>query len=265
MLFDGKENKEKAIKVLNAVVDKVVRERIMERLFDKEGNYSKTKEALKELEDKPVWYNEEKRIPINTVRCFTGLSAVESVRKNERGKDISFVKPGNNHHLAIYFDEFGNKKLSICSFWHAVERKRYGLPVIIKNPLEAIDKILEVDEEKYPDSFLEKLPDSKWTFIESYQQNEMYVLGVSKEAFEEAITNNDYKFLSNYLYRVQKIFYNGKQLEIYFRSHLETKLDNDDNAEKGKRFYQVQSLAALEVLLPKKVLINCLGEIVKHN
>ena len=245
-----------------SIVDKKVREIVKERLlkFD-----NKEKEAFKDLENNPVWYNQENRIPIKTVRCFTGLSAVEAVKKDETGKEIGFVKPGNNHHLTIYLDEEGNKHLSICSFWHAVERKKYGFPVIIKNPSAIADIIESEDEDKFPDNFLEKLPNVKWTFLESFQQNEMFILGISKDEYEEAIAKKDYAFLSNYLYRVQKIFYNGKQMEIFFRHHLETKLDDDKNSKLAKRFYQVQSLGTLDSLYPQKVKINYLGEVITHN
>lgn len=249
-------------KQVEDIVDPVIKQKVKERLEKYDG---KAKEAFKNLGNDPIWFDEGKRIPIRTVRCFTGLSAIEPISKDENGKDIGFVKPGNNHHLAIYLDEFGNKQLSICSFWHAVERKKYGMPVIIKNPSEVIDSIIEgLEEDKYPESFLDKLPNSKWTFLESFQQNEMFLLGISKDAFEEAVSRNEYGFLSNYLYRVQKIFYNGKQLEIFFRHHLETQINDDKNAKLGKRFYQVQSLGALELLSPQKITITCLGEIVAN-
>lgn len=262
MLFDGKEDEKKAIKILESVVDKSVRDKIKKRLFDNNGGYIKTKEAFKDLENKPVWFNEEKRIPIKTVRCFTGLTAVEPVKKDDNGNEIGFVKPGNNHHLAIYLDEFGNKQISICSFWHAVERKKYGLPIIIKNPAEVVDMILaEEDEEKFPDSFLEKLPDGKWTFLESFQQNEMFILGISKEAFEEAVSRNDYSFLSNYLYKLRSIA-GDPQLDLYFEHHLETEKKKIPEAKLAKRYILIKSIGALYTLNPIKIKINCLGEIV---
>ncbi|MBU2492016.1 MAG: type II CRISPR RNA-guided endonuclease Cas9 [Bacteroidetes bacterium] len=248
-------------KDIPSIVDKKVREIIDLRLSQFDYN---EKEAFKDIDNNPVWYNEKKKIPIKTVRCLTGLSAVEPIKANDNGKDIAFVKPGNNHHLALYLDEFGNKQLSICSFWHAVERKKFGLPVIIKNPSETIDKILDEDEDKYSDNFLEKLPNGKWTFLESFQQNEMFILGMDKDVFEEARLNNDYPSLSDHLYRVQKLFYNGKQLEIFFRFHLETQLINDNSTKLSKRYYQIQSLGALESLNPQKLIINCLGEIITN-
>ncbi len=246
------------LKDIESIIDKRVQEIISTRLARFDNN---EKEAFKNLENDPIWFNEDKKIPIKTVRCYTGLSAVEPIKTNESGIPIGFVKPGNNHHLAIYLDEQGNSQPSICSFWHAVERKKFGLPIIIKNPAEVIEKIL-LDEDQYPDSFLEKLPDGKWSFLESFQQNEMFVLGITKDEVQEAITNHSYAYLSDYLYRVQKIFYNGKQLEIFFRHHLETKLVDDNTARASRRFYAIRSLEALEQLNPQKLKINILGEIV---
>ncbi|MEM4358372.1 MAG: type II CRISPR RNA-guided endonuclease Cas9 [Candidatus Pacearchaeota archaeon] len=234
------------------IVDKKVRELVSERL--KEFNYNEN-EAFKEH----LYFNEEKKIPIRTVRMLTGLSAVEPIKRDSSGNIIGFVKPGNNHHIAIYLDEKRNKRLHLCTFWHAVERKKYGIPVIIDNPNNVWNKILN-DEKQYPDNFLEKLPEDKWTFIMSFQQNEMFLLGIIKE--NENLKEYDKEILSNYLFRVQKLFYNGKQLEIYFRHHLETQLDDSQEAKKSKRFYAIKSLRALEELNPIKVRINRLGEII---
>ncbi|MBA4251820.1 MAG: type II CRISPR RNA-guided endonuclease Cas9 [Chlorobiaceae bacterium] len=243
------------------IVDPIIKQKVIERL-EKFGGIAK--EAFKNLENDPVWYDEEKKIPINSVRCFTGLSAIEPIKKDTAGKEIAFVKPGNNHHLALYLDENGNKQFQICSFWHAVERKKYGFPVIIKNPLEIIDAILgaETEVEKYPDSFLEKLPNAKWKYLESFQQNEMFLLGATKEKIEEALANKNYSFLSEYLYRVQKVTYIGKTLDIFFRHHLETLLHDNENSKHSKRYHRISSLGALELLNPCKVKINCIGEIV---
>ena len=42
---------------------------------------------------------------IRSVRCYARLSAIVPLRYNAQGDAISFVKPGNNHHVAIYEDE----------------------------------------------------------------------------------------------------------------------------------------------------------------
>ena len=108
------------VKDLPSIVDGGVRKAIEKRL---EANNNNPKEAFKDLENKPVWLNEEKRISIKTVRCFTGLDAVAPVKYNDQKEAIGFVKPGNNHHIAIYVDKDGKKQEHTVTFWDAVERK----------------------------------------------------------------------------------------------------------------------------------------------
>lgn len=240
------------------IIDNRVREIIKNRLeeFD-----NKEKEAFKDLENNPVWFNEANRIPIKTVRMLTGLSSVEPVKKDENGKVIGFVKPGNNHHIAFYVDETGKKQQHVCTFWHGVERKKYDIPIIIKSPKEVWDKILN-DKDKYPQNFLEKLPNDKWSYNESLQQNEMFVLRLDKADFEKIIQSQNHKLLSEHLYRVQKLSVKGNgQMDVWFRHHLETELNDSSEAKSSKRFYNVQSISALEQLNPIKVRVNNLGQL----
>lgn len=236
---------------LKYIVDKKIREIIEQRLEKFDFNIQ---EALKE----PIYFNENYKIPIRTVRLFTGLNAVEPLKKDSKGKPISFVKPGNNHHLAIYEDENGKKVPHLCTFWHAVERKKFGFPVIIDNPKSVWDKIIQNEDGKYSDEFLNKLPEDKWKLLISFQQNEMFLLELSKEN----ILTQDRSTLSNYLFRLQKltVLSNG-QINLWFRHHLETTIDDSKLASRSKRFFNVQSIGALEKLNPIKVKINRLGEI----
>lgn len=241
-------------KDLPYIIDEKIKELIKQRL-EQHGN--KEKEAFKE----PLYFNDELRIPIRSVRMLTGLSSVTSVKKNEKGESIGFVKPGNNHHVGFYLDENGKKVEHGCTFWHAVERKKFGISPIIKNPREVWNKIFQ-NNESYPQEFLGKLPDDKWTFIESLQQNEMFILEVEKEQLETYIKSEKRQELSNHLYRVQKISINGSgQISIYFRSHMETMLDDSTGAKNMKKFHHVQSIGAYDKLKAIKVKINNLGEI----
>jgi CRISPR-associated endonuclease Csn1 len=238
------------------IIDSKVKEIIRARLAQ---HNDKEKEAFKDLEKNPVWYNEEKKIPIKTVRCFTNLSAVEPVKKDSSGNDIGFVKPGNNQHLAFYIDENGKKQEHVCSFWHAVERKKFGIPVIIEDAKKVWDNILE-SKEDYSDSFLSKLPKDNWIFEQSLQQNEMFILGLSKEDVEKAISEKNKKVLSNYLYLVWSI----SEDNYWFRHHLETKnsdLKKAAGAKESKRFYLFKSIGAFVNANPIKVKINNLGEL----
>lgn len=250
---------------VDKVIDSKIKDILQQRL-DKFGG--KAKEAFKDVQlgDKSIikWYEDEGlERPIKSVRCFTGLSAVVPVKKDEEGKDIGFVKPGNNHHIAIYTDNDGNKFEHVCTFWHAVERKKYGIPVIIKDASEVWDKIQLQPEGTYPESFLEKLPDVQWNLQLSMQQNEMFVLGMANEDIQIAIETEDYKTISDKLYRVQKmsIIPSSGQLDITFRHHLETQLTDDANAKSSKRFLKAQSVNSLFSLNPYKLKIDRLGNI----
>ncbi|NCI47376.1 type II CRISPR RNA-guided endonuclease Cas9 [Sediminibacterium soli] len=234
------------------IVDGKIQLLIKDRL---EKHNNKEKEAFKE----PLFYDAEKKIPIRSVRMFTGLSNVEPVKKDTNGRNIGFVKPGNNHHIAFYIDESGKVVEHSCTFWHAVERKKYGIPVIIKEPGKIWDKLLNGN---YPEEFLNKLPKDQWIYQESLQQNEMFILGFGTETLEQQINNTNKITLSQNLYRVQKMSIKGNgQLDITFRHHLETQLNDSSTAKESKRFYNIQSIGAFEKLNPQKIRITGLGDI----
>ncbi len=244
---------------IEKVIDNGVKEILQIRLNKFGGN---AKNAFKDVqsEDKTLikWYEDENlERPIKSVRCFTGLSAVVPVKKDETGKDIGFVKPGNNHHIAIYLDADGNKFEHVCTFWHAVERKKYRIPVIIQDANLVWDKIEEFPDGTYPESFLEKLPKANLNLKLSLQQNEMMILGMPHDEIEIAIERKDFKLISENLYRVQKL----SESYYLFRHHLETQLIDDNNSKMSKRFYLIQSFKAFFALCPMKVKIDCLGNI----
>ena len=238
------------LKDTHSIVDKKIKELVIQRLEEYNNN---EKEAFKE----PLYINKEKQIPIKTVRCFTGLTLVEPIKKDSSGKPIGFVKPGNNHHIAIYTDKDGNKIEHVCTFWHAVERKKYGIPIIIKDTTKVWDKILSQPEEKYPKSFLEKLPDNNLKLKLSLQQNEMFLLGLTDEEINSYIQEKNYAMLSEYLYRVQKI----ARSNYYFRHHLETQIIDTKEAKELKRYFRIRSLQKLEEMNATKVRIDKLGHI----
>ncbi|MCK6614914.1 MAG: type II CRISPR RNA-guided endonuclease Cas9 [Ignavibacteriaceae bacterium] len=235
------------------IIDPKIRELVHNRLAEHGGNL---KEAFGNLEEKPLWLNKEKGIAVKRVRMDMRLSAIEPLKNDDYS--AGFVKPGNNHHLAVYITEAGEKTVAACTFWHAVERKKFGLPVIIKDPAHVFDMIFANDPGSYPDSFLEKLPHPKWKFVESYQQNEMFILEVDDTSVPEPIPENR-KELSSSLYRVQKLALIGKQINLYFRHHLETSVDDSSEAKDSKRFLGIQSIGALDKLRPRKIRIDLLG------
>lgn len=238
-------------KKVEKIVDKHLKEVIQQRLKEHNGDVKKAYAT-------PLYHDKAQTIPISTVRCFTGLSAVEPIKVKDETNGVEYnkyVKPGNNHHVAIYKDKDGNLQEHIATFWHAVERKKYGIPVVIENPSQVWDS-LQARKAELPQSFLEKLPEDGWTLHLTMQQNEMFVLGMNEEEWNDAVGKKDKAVLSTKLFRVQKL----ATVNYVFRHHLETELIDTKEAADSVRFYSIRSLGALTKLNPKKVRVNVLGE-----
>lgn len=241
-----------ALKDVNYVVDKTIREILQKRLEQYGG---KPERAFAE----PVLEHQGREI--HSVRCYTGLSATVPLRYNENGEPIAFVKPANNHHVAIYEDKEGNWHEHIVTFWHAVERKKYGLPVIISNSDEVWDSVTE----DMPQPFLKQLPaQPDWQLRFSMQQNEMFILGMGEDSYRDAMEKQDYATLSRYLYRVQKL----AQSYYVFRHHLETTVDDKYKGTKNEalsikmgKMIRIVSIKALKAHNPHKVHISITGKI----
>lgn len=235
------------------IIDKAIRILVSNRLNEYHGQLNKA--FIQPLLD-------HQGHQIRTVRCRAKLDkSVEILRYNRQGEPTAFVKPSNNHHVAIYKDENGKWQEHIATFWHAVERKKYGVPTIITNPADVWENI----SSNMPESFQEQLPKSaRWEFVFSMQQNEMFILGMEEELYQDAMCNNDNALLSKYLYRVQKLSHNN----YCFRHHLETTVDDKYNGVKNEMLSKqmgkviiIQSLGALEIKNPHKVHISIIGKI----
>lgn len=241
-----------SLKDVGYVVDKRIRETLRERL---ERHGGKPEKAFAE----PVLDHQGREI--RSVRCYTGLNATVPLRYDEHKRPIAFVKPANNHHVAIYEDREGKLREHVVTFWHAVERKKYGLPVIITRPDEAWDSVTE----EMPEPFLRLLPESaEWRFRFSMQQNETFILGMDEEEYREAMQRRDYAALSRHLYRVQKLARN----DYYFRHHLETSVDDKYDGKKDEslsikmgKMIRVQSMKALVERNPHKVHVSITGKL----
>ena len=215
------------------------------------------KEAFKG--EHTIWLNKEKGIPVKSVRCFTGYTDLQPLHTNEYGEPIDFVSTRNNHHIAIYKDESGKLQENTVSFWDAVKRKQAKLPVIVKKPNVLWDEIInsEFDDQE----LLKGLPQPGWVYQTSLQQNEMFVFGLSPEELQSAISDNNYTLISNHLYRVQKMSKKSSgSVDLWFRHHLETKLDDSITAKGLKKYINIQSLNGLNGI---KIKVNNIGQIAK--
>jgi CRISPR-associated endonuclease Csn1 len=236
--------------VLDSIVDKSVRSKIAERLTEYNNN---PRLAFKNLANEPLWHNKEKKIPIISVRCKTGLSKVKALHLNSKGIPIDFVKPANNHHIAIYRDTEGDFKENSVTFWDAFERKKAGLPIIIKDPKSTWDNIINSGFDNQ--QILVQLPRDNWQFITSLQQNEMFIYGIEKNEIDKALNERNFIYLSNFLYRIQNI----APSQYFLRHHLETKDERDKNARQMKKLVQLSSISFTAI----KVKVNNLGFIIK--
>ena len=253
---------------IESIVDEQVKRKVRERFDSKRGQKD---HPLKNLEVEPIWLNEEKKIPITSVRCMTGLSDLVPLHKSFNGNtypkniapensvSLDYVSTRNNHHIGIYESPDGSLKEIAVSLWEAVERKKAGLPVIIHRPDQVWDKVLNsgLDDQ----GMLSNLPGQDWKLVNTVQQNEMFVFRMSEEEIQSSIVDGTYHKISENLYRVQKI----AEGDYVFRHHLETKLEKDSKeakifAEMGK-FKRISSLSAFKKENPIKVRVDAKGSI----
>ena len=251
------------LKDVGDIVDEVLREKVRERI---------TLHGEKDAFAEPLYLDDAQTQEVRSVRCFTGkdLSKLIPLRYNDESEAVGFVAPGNNHHLALYRDASGKMRASVVSFFAAVERARYGIPMIVLNPRETREKARIIPD--LPESIFSKLPEEDWVLEETLQEGEMVLLGMENDAIEEAIKKKDYAKLSRYLYRVQSLSYNDYKFCFHLETEPEKKEKKEGEAkkrgEKAKntavmtpKRYRIKSLGAYQRLNPRKVKIDLLGRI----
>ena len=218
----------------------------------------------------PLYLDAAEKQEVRSVRCYIDKPSVAKaipIRFDECGRAITFVKSGSNHHLAIYRTPKGELVESIVSFWDAVNRARYGLPLIIKYPRKAMEQVIQRDD--IPESVLRLLPPADYEFVEVFQQNEMSVVGLPEEEFRRAVDTQDYRTLSEHLYRLKGI--SSKDYEFHY--HLDTDdPDETDSSKKKKkrvrntsgripRIYRIRGIGPLQKKNVRKVRVDLLGRI----
>ena len=218
----------------------------------------------------PLYLDAAEKQEVRSVRCYVTQPSVAKaipIRFNERGRAITFVQSGSNHHLAIYRTPKGKLVESIVSFWDAVNRARYGLPLIIKYPRKAMEQVIQ--REDIPESVLSLLPPADYEFVEVFQQNEMAVVGLPEEEFRRAVDTQDYRTLSEHLYRLKRI--SSKDYEFHY--HLDTDdPDETDSSKKKKkrarntsgripRIYRIRGIGPLQKKNVRKVCIDLFGRL----
>jgi len=197
------------------VIDANIRRILEKRLKEFNGD---AKKAFSNLDENPIWLNQEKGISIKRV-TISGISNAESLH-DKRDKDgnfildengnkqpVDFVSTSNNHHVAVYRDADGNLQENVVSFYEAVARVNMGFPVIDK---------------EYKQS-------EGWHFLFSMKQNEYFVFPNEKTGFNpkeiDLMNPENYNRISPNLFRVQKFTIR----DYFFRHHLETNVENNNS------------------------------------
>lgn len=241
----------KKVSDIENIVDEAIQQKIRDHILF-HGGEGKMKEAL----SVPVYSDKNHTMQIRAVRIKTGLKAVVPVSYNDDNIPAGFVKPGNNHHIAIYADHEGQLTEHICSFWHAVERYKYGLPIVIHNTDSLWDIVIQSGL-KFPDSFLAQLPPSGQTLKLSIQANEYFLLYLPQEKAHDAIRRNDIALLSHHLFRVCNISRSDYNFSFQFIT-VSPGGENDKISYTSRRF---KSISAFMDATPMKIKVNRLGNI----
>ncbi len=248
------------VEFVEKIIDPNIREIVATRLAAFGGN---AKKAFAE----PLYSDKNRTMRIRTIRCKANVSdkSVTAVKWDDKCNPIGYAKPGNNHHIALYRDKEGKVHESVVTFWEAVNRKQHGLPVIVINPTLLWSELLNRDD--ISQSLLENLPQDGWEFITSMQVNEMFIMGMSEETYQDAIETGDYQTLNKHLYRVQKL----SSKDYFFRNHIETTVDDKYSGVTNPKLSILMhkmircGTATLFDYHPHKVKINLLGQIISYD
>ncbi|MDD4672276.1 MAG: type II CRISPR RNA-guided endonuclease Cas9 [Bacteroidales bacterium] len=135
------------------------------------------------------------RVPIKKVRVKENIGNAQQL-KTRLGIN-QYVNPRNNHHVLIYKDEEESLNKQVVSLWEVVERKKQGQSVFQLPPVE-------------------RGKSAPTEIVETLQINDMFILGLTDEEFQDNI--NNFTFLSKHLYKVQKL-----SKFMYFRHHLDSR------------------------------------------
>ena len=239
------------------IVDSHIRQLVEERYAEVGNN---DKEFQKSLAERPLCSDKEGNHSIRTIRLFAKLKmpTLAGVRRNESGEIIGYAQKRNNHHVAFYRNSDGKIVESVVSFWDCVKRKNAGLPIIIKDTAKAWDTLLSLGDNIDAEELAATMPEPGSEFLMSLQRNEMVLLGMSDDEYNDAVASNDIRTFNRHLYRVWKLGVG----DYCFKFQTSTTAANDEGGKELKQSYRLSSVTALRSLHPRKVKVSLLGKII---
>lgn len=242
---------------IDKVVDRGIRKILQARLDE----YGTADRAFGNLNENPIWLNREKGIAIKYVTLFASVDNLTALhtKQTKDGKPITdiegnpigidYVKPGSNHHVAIFVDENGNFQEHIVTMYEASQRAILGEPIVDRNYNNHLG----------------------WQFLFTMKQNEYFVFPRIEKQIDETGAELDvmtfdpttidlknpgnYALISPNLFRVQKM----SSSYYVFRHHLETTVDNESKALRDITWKRITAINNLKGIV--KVRVNHIGEI----
>lgn len=243
-------------KDIESIVDTHIR-KIIKARFEECGNNDKL--FLQSLKQTPLYSDSYNKSEIRSVRMKTGIKreGLASIRKDKNGNAIGFAQTRNNHHVSFYENEDGKVQTIAVSFWTAIKRKRYGIPIIVKNPVAAWDCLVSIENPIDMADIQASLPTVGSRFVGSMSINEMFVLGMDDDSFNDAVSYSNMMELNKHLFRVQNLADGDYVFSFHTCTTAEMKGDNMTVGDKKRVSY-----SALMALNPKKVRISILGKMI---
>lgn len=241
-------------KDINKIVDPIIRHKFQE-LIDEIGE----KEFSNSPDKRKIYSDPSGKCVVRNVRCFKPLTKESAVcvKKDRTGKEIGYAETQNNHHLVLYRMPDGKIVETVVSFWDGILRKRYGIPVLITDPASAWDLVTDMEENPDIRQIAAKLPPCGSEFLMSLQRNEMLVLGMSPDEWNDAVATRDHAAINRHLYRVWRL----ASGDYNFKFHTDTTAKILEGDKEMKMFYRITSIKNLFALNPHKITVSLLGEI----
>lgn len=227
-------------KILN-IVDDRIRSLLQDYVNSRGGDPAK---ALKEYDQYPIYTDKDKQHKLKKVKIFAdgNYTATRAIGRKNNERPNDFATLGNNHHALVYKNEEGKYSNTLVSMWGAVA----NADVSFKSNKSSKSVINRSDTEK-----------GKFQF--SLQINDLVLLDIPEED-RDSVIELDRSYLSSRLFRVQKMTSAGKSLDVFYRHHLETRVDKTTKDLKGITWERITSDQQMNRLL--KVRINNIGELI---
>ncbi len=256
--------------ITHAQVKKLTDQRIRHLVERRIAEAGSIKQAFRNLDENPVWLNQEKGIKVKRITVFDENTVIQtSVKRDHFGKELlkdgrpvptNNVATGGNHHALVYKNHKGDYTIKVISFWEAV-----GIG------------LANIEQTSKPYPVVDRSDHIEWgAFRFSMQINDLFVFDLKHRADSRNDDELDFLEVKNLdqisckLFRIQKISVaKTGQTIIDFRHHLETRVDRkdangksiDEAPLKGITWNRISGKKDLGRIT--KIRLNHLGNIIK--